>query len=424
MKELVLGIVFAMLLVAGCAGSTPNNPPAANNPAPQAQQQQQAPPQTGVQASGSTPIISEFMVQTEASGDMKMQIILKDPASDSMTTASGDAELKIFSKSGDVVYQENFKIAAGDFNEGTRALTGAPVTYYFRPIPADKIKSSESSGNAEIKLTLASGKTISAKEDYVTLPVTVMLPAKELGLSIDAYSSKEKYTYEINLKDKNGAYVTADGKVTVAILDGQDVLYSKEFDVKAAGFSKDYAPAFKIDVPLSDVKKVFGSYKNGKTTVKFSSGDLSLSAEKEVTLPSYSTDDAQKMFDDAYAASAKQLNKKVSLGAFEVSILRAGFYNKSSYSDVETLYRIDMVVKNTGSKTDYSAITPTLMDSGGKQYDKSYSGTIDVYDNMQPGSVADGYLVFEKVPASASGLKLVLERSSYPDSQKETVQLG
>jgi hypothetical protein len=229
-----------------------------------------------------------------------------------------------------------------------------------------------------------------------------------------------QYRFYFLLEDINGANTAAAGKVKVRVFDDvNSTLYVDEFDVKSSDYvdyqfkltGQEMGKAYEWRTPASQIKKgVASMWGTAQLTFVTSDGTEIQAEDKTMNIPTYTQEELAQMAEVEYAKTATVVNKKLSKGSFEVTVEKIGFVNITKYSTTTQYLRVDMIVKNVGSESEYFSPSGMVLLSGqGKQYESAYGGTLDTYSQIYPGITKDGYVLFEDVPTTETGLKLIFE---------------
>lgn len=231
--------------------------------------------------------------------------------------------------------------------------------------------------------------------------------------TIDTFSSAEEgdlIRFYFTLIDSGGANTPADGHVSFRILDNLNkTVYSKEFDVLASQFvdyqfkltGQGIGKAYEWRISKNDITKGASSY--GTATISFASSGKTMTAEDTyVKIPAYTQDELKYIAEEEYQKSSTPVNQVKSLGNFNVTLQRVGFYDYSTSYSTQKFFRVDVSVENTGQNTDSLSTYDAVMVQGKSQYDRSYSSELDA-SSLRPGVIREGYLLFEKVPSNISG---------------------
>lgn len=213
----------------------------------------------------------------------------------------------------------------------------------------------------------------------------------------------------------------SDGNVDLEIFDRVgNSLYHNKFDIKASEFVDYIYPltgqktgkAYGWRVPISEIKKGVSSIGYGIAVLIFTTPQgIKLKAmDKMVPIPTYTEDELKQMTEEEYEKKATIVNQKISKGSFEVTVTKAGFFTSYRWDKKKQYFRVDMEVKNIGSKAKYfSPSGMVIIDGQGNQYEKTYGGTLDTFSKIYPGITKKGYILFENVPTSITSVKLMFE---------------
>jgi len=223
------------------------------------------------------------------------------------------------------------------------------------------------------------------------------------------------------LEDEDGINTQSDGHVKIEIFDDEDnSLYKNEFDVKSSEFV-DYqfkltgtamGKAYEWRVPKEDIEKGKSTYGFGKAVLTFITSEFNIMSAEDtlVQIPTYSEEELEEMQESDYDDSAVDVNKKISKGSFEVTVIKTGFFDKYEWGETKQYFRVDMIVKNIGSNSEYfSPSGLAVIDDQGHQYEYTFSGTLDTFSTVYPGVTKNGYILFEDVPITTISIRLVFE---------------
>jgi len=223
------------------------------------------------------------------------------------------------------------------------------------------------------------------------------------------------------LEDANGVNTISDGHVKIEILDNtNNSLYTKEFDVKSSEFvdyqlkltGQGIGKAYEWRVPITDINKGISSFGFGKAVLTFLTPEYkTLNAEDTlVQVPTYTQEELENMQEEEYERSAIIVNLVQTKGSFEVKVTKAGFFNKYEWDQQKQYFRVDMEVKNIGSKSEYFLPSGlAIIDSLYNQHEYTYGGTLNTYSSVYPGVTKKGYVLFEDVPLKETSVQLVFE---------------
>jgi len=227
--------------------------------------------------------------------------------------------------------------------------------------------------------------------------------------------------FYFTLEDEDGINTVSDGSATINIYDEDNKnLYTQQFEVSSSDFM-DYGykitgtgigKAYEWRIPLDNIEKGSSSFGFGTATLVFVTPEgLSLNAEDNlVQIPTYSEEELENISENNYEDNAKSINKKITKGIFSVTVTRAGYFTEILYGISTEYYRIDMVVENIGSESEYFMPSGVvLIDDSNKQYDYTYGGTLNTFSTVYADSQIDGYLLFDDIPKTVSINKLSFE---------------
>ncbi|MCK5047713.1 MAG: hypothetical protein KAS22_14095, partial [Candidatus Heimdallarchaeota archaeon] len=189
---------------------------------------------------------------------------------------------------------------------------------------------------------------------------TGVLTSSKPPVNINRFASAtegEFIRFYFLLESEDGENAIGNGQVKIEILDDlENILYKDEFDIKKSEFV-DYqfqltgtgmGKAFEWRVASNNIEKGISSFGFGKAVLTFISEDLrTMSAEDTlVQIPTYSEEEIEAMQEEEYEKKAISLNKKQSKGSFEVTVTKAGFFDKNEWGTLKNYFRVDMEVKN------------------------------------------------------------------------------
>ncbi|MFH2106960.1 MAG: hypothetical protein ABII22_06905 [Candidatus Micrarchaeota archaeon] len=221
--------------------------------------------------------------------------------------------------------------------------------------------------------------------------------------------------------DKKG-YVRTDANVELSISDKDGILYEESRKVRKTEFGNENQVNFEIDA--SKIKKTVYDKVNAKITLKFQGNEYS--AEKQVyDLQKYSDQELNQMMEEQYQKDKKDLNQKLSVGNFEVSIKSAGLYYGGEY------LRIDLEVNNMGDEVFPFHLTEMklLVNEDQLKYGGREGQLKETTSYYQLGETKTGYVYFyvdeegefpETVELQITGNYLDMGRNE----QKETKKIG
>ncbi|GAG80611.1 unnamed protein product, partial [marine sediment metagenome] len=107
---------------------------------------------------------------------------------------------------------------------------------------------------------------------------------------------------------------------------------------------------------------------------------------------------------------SKNIDKKITKGSFSIKVTKVGYFNQYLYGIFTEYFRVDMIVENVGSETEYFVPDGVvLIDNNNKQYPSLLLGTLYSLITVYSKSKIEGYLLFEDIPKSVTIMKLVFE---------------
>jgi len=253
-------------------------------------------------------------------------------------------------------------------------------------------------------------------------------PAKSVH-NIDYFVVLEKgetLQVQFALMSQDLDFVSTDGTVKLAISDEatNQIVYETEFAIQKSDFQYyetllgKTVLAYLWSIQLSDVEKGF-SHGTAKLTFTASDGKSCSDTSDYVSIPKYTEEEANQMFENEYISSATTVDKFLTAEDFQITVMKIGMFSRYTYSDFERTFRVDLKVKNTGSGTkSFSVYDTALITATGLQYERSYYGTFESGD-ISAGATKEGYLLFDDVPETANIAKLVIDEIYIFDFEKD-----
>jgi len=117
----------------------------------------------------------------------------------------------------------------------------------------------------------------------------------------------------------------------------------------------------------------------------------------------------KQLAEEEYLKNAVTINKKISKGNFEVTVLKAGIFSPYEWGKKKDYFRIDMKAKNIGNqKTGFPTNNFVLLDRYKNKYESMSDRTFDGY-YFYPGITKRRMVLFKDVPTSATSVKFVFE---------------
>ncbi len=250
--------------------------------------------------------------------------------------------------------------------------------------------------------TLPSFQFPSPANQSTTSSAVTKLEVPNVPTTITDFSvsrSGENYTLSFSLVDKDSTKLNASGSTKLKIVDqSSKVLYEESFDVSDSDFT---SAGYTKTIEVSKVNKTVAS--SGTALISFVPDEgTEITGNSSVDVPIYTLSELEAMNENDYIKSATAVGKTVSKYAFDVTLVRIGFYTKVEGSDEKIYYRADISVKNKFAvETEFKASTGKLT-VGGNSYTPDVQSTLKTA-NVKGGSAATGYLLFKDVPSSISG---------------------
>ena len=226
-----------------------------------------------------------------------------------------------------------------------------------------------------------------------------------------------------SLKDANQAYTRAAGTVSITIFDSTDkIVYSDAHSISTSDFGK-YTlvltgaefEAHVWTIPISAIDKGTG-YGRAELTFSTSSSRWEIDTDF-VTIPTYTSEELAEHYESKYQETKKIIGETIRLEPFEVTLESVGQYQTQYYGlgEVTEYFRVDLIVKNIASTSEYFYSYPVLIDNFYNQYDWGYGGTFEG-GNLYPEVIRKGSLLYPKLNEELETLRIILSISSYPNN--------
>jgi len=233
----------------------------------------------------------------------------------------------------------------------------------------------------------------------------------------DADPEDDGIEITIEPKDMNGNLVEAAGTVEVSLYENTGTVLEQKRGVKIAAWAltiteDDYgfmsSNDLRMEFPNNMPKSLYGS---GIIVVKFttkqteSGGYQIFETEGDwgVSIPQYTEEEINQIYENRYLESAKNIGQTKTLGSFEVTIVRVGYFTRLYLGEEKTDFRVDIKVKNRLDMENSFYTMGAALIAGEKQYDSSLFDSHFDGTNIYPGVVKEGYIVFEGVPKNLKG---------------------
>jgi len=226
-----------------------------------------------------------------------------------------------------------------------------------------------------------------------------------------------------SLKDEDYAYTTAAGTVTIKIVDSEEsILYENTFSITKSDFGtyelvltgEDFI-AYVWSYSQTSVEKGFSP---GKAILEFRSEGWIWTIEQDwITIPEFTEEEIQAMYEEDYQNSKISINDIISQHHFELLLESVGSFTYRPYSwgDEETVFRIDITMRNIASSSQYFFASDfVIIDDLWNQYDGTYYGTFESGE-IYPGVIRRGYITFPTIDPHASTITIMYTYSDYPD---------
>jgi hypothetical protein len=222
-----------------------------------------------------------------------------------------------------------------------------------------------------------------------------------------------------SLYDSKEEFTTADGTASIRIVnDNNEEVYKGSQKVLKSGFGKFTQTltgaefqAYSFEIPYSKIKKSTSS--SGTLYLAFETNGGTKFEELEddtvYGLPEFSDEELEEKSSSKYDETSKTVDLSLSsTEGLKVSLEKYGFFEKHSYSSIEKLLRVDLIIKNEGSDEIYfSNYGSVILDEDGNQYESAYGGTISSED-LKAGVSKSGYMLFEDVPEDVKISKIII----------------
>lgn len=254
----------------------------------------------------------------------------------------------------------------------------------------------------DLNFTLPSLQLPSLNKQESSSSAIVALESKKVPTNISSFSASKSdgnYTFSFSVEDKDSAKLNASGNASLKVTDQSNkVLYEENFEAQESDFSES------VYSKIVDSSKVGKSTSgSGTATIVFTaSGGVVLSSSASIEVPTLSIAELESMSEIEYLNTAISVGKPVTKFAFEVTLVRMGYFNKIEADTTKTYYRVDLKVKNTYAiATEFKTGTAKLI-IGGSTYSPDPQSPFKT-ENIKGGQTRENYLIFKDVPSTITG---------------------
>ena len=254
----------------------------------------------------------------------------------------------------------------------------------------------------DLNFTLPSLQLPSLSNQESSSSAVVALESKKVPANISGFSASKadgNYTFSFSVEDKDSAKLNASGNASLKVTDqSSKVLYEENFEAQESDFSES---VYSKTVDTSKVNKSTSS--SGTATIVFTaSGGAVLSSSTSIEVPILSTAELETVSETEYLNTAISVGKPATKYAFEVTLVRMGYFNKIEAGTTKTYYRVDLKVKNTYAvPTEFKTSTAKLI-IGGSTYSPDPQSPFKT-ENVKGGQTRESYLIFKDVPSTITG---------------------
>lgn len=165
----------------------------------------------------------------------------------------------------------------------------------------------------------------------------------------------------------------------------------------------------------NDIIDVWGYVKGLKTYMAVLGNEVTIPeldifhvelVEEDKVLP----EELEDVYEREYENSSISVNKKITKGNFEVTVIKVGHFDKYEWGVTNRYFRIDIEVKNIGTKGEYFMPDRlAIIDDQNNQYEQNYLGTLDTIFTVYPDVTKKGYYLFEDLSESVTIITFVFE---------------
>lgn len=218
-----------------------------------------------------------------------------------------------------------------------------------------------------------------------------------------AFTKGQDGTYLLifTVKDDSGKTMNVDGNLKIEIYDEKKTLYNGTVPISKSDFGSDGKVQIKIEKSKVGKTKFYNA--NAKLTL--TTGNSTLTKTAEVFVDAYTNEEAAALAEPDYQANAKTIDYSLTVGDFDIKIVKAGVYD-SDY------LRLDLEMTNKDpDKGLESWLTEVKGDGVSLQFHKK--GADLKYQYFQPGQTQKGYLVYELKNGTPKTLDLAFSAQKY-----------
>jgi len=232
-----------------------------------------------------------------------------------------------------------------------------------------------------------------------TLLTPIISASAAEPLIIKFYGIKEgdyiRFNFDFN---DNKRY---DGTVHLTIVDKVGtVLYEDTFYVTVKDYKGSISyPYYEWYVSFDRIKKGIGDFGYGTAYLSFLMPDgTRLEASDIVEIPTLSKEEIIAMYEERYLSTSKEINKTLSIYPLEVTLKRIGYFTHLKYDtwgDEVTRFRVDIQVKNVGTREHSFWYSNAAVVIGTRQYDVLFFESKLDSSAIKPNVIIEGYLLFD-----------------------------
>lgn len=252
------------------------------------------------------------------------------------------------------------------------------------------------------------------------LTTTIVTPTLENIFMFMCEKEGDLIRFYFSFNDKK-AY---DGEVFLTVLDNANkTVYSNRFSVKASQYldyvykitGQPIGKAYEWKVPFNSIQKGFSKTGTAHITFTTINGKTLTADTVLLEIPSYTPEEIKQLYENQYLQFAKSIGQTIAKGDFEITLVKVGYFTHLNYDtsgDEITDFRADVKVKNIGAQSETFGSYDAAMVVGSSQYSRSYRSVFNG-DNIYPGVIKEGYILYENVPKNLSGRVKIIVGSAY-----------
>ncbi len=272
----------------------------------------------------------------------------------------------------------------------------------------------------DLNFTLPSLQLPSASKQESSSSAVVALEPKKVPANITDFSASkvdENYKFSFSVADKDSAKLNASGNASLKVTDqSSKLLYEENFEAQESDFSES---VYSKTVNSSKVNKSTSS--SGTATIVFtaSSGAV-LSSSASVEVPILSAAELESMSETEYLNTATNVSKPVTKYAFEVTLVRMGYFNKIEAGATKTYYRVDLKVKNTYAVATEFKTSAARLTIGGNTFSPDPQSPFKT-ESIKGAQTRESYLIFKDVPSTITGTVRVRAGTTLANEEVEYI---